>query len=94
MAINVLESDKHGNVVAKPVILWATTTIKNVTVLVAIEYADSPEEAAEIRDSGFKTEGRKIQLDLTPEQSLQLARALIDTANHVLEHSSKDKYQI
>ena len=81
MAINVLESDEHGNVVAKPVIGWMITTVKDVTVLAAIEYADS--------SSKFKTEGSKIQFDLTPQQSLQLADALINVANHVLEESTK-----
>ena len=81
MAINVLQIDEHGNVVAKPVIGWMITTDKDVTVLAAIEYADSPSE--------LTTEGSKIQLDLTPQQSLQLADALIKVANHVLEESSK-----
>jgi len=52
MAINVLESDEHTNVVAKPVIGWSVTTIKSETVLAAIEYADFPSE--------IKPKGRKI----------------------------------
>jgi hypothetical protein len=81
MAINVLESDEHGNVVAKPVIGWSVTTIKGETVLAAIEYADSPSE--------IKPEGRKIQFDLTLRQSLQLAGGLIDVVNHIREESLK-----
>ncbi len=81
MAINVLESDEHGNVVAKPVIGWMITTVKGVTVLAAVEYADSASE--------LQQEGRKIQFDLTPQQSLQLADALINVANHVLAESSE-----
>jgi hypothetical protein len=85
MAINVLQLDEHGNVVAKPVIGWMITTDKDVTVLAAIEYADSPSE--------LTTESSKIQLDLTPQQSLQLADALTKVANHVLEESSKDHFR-
>lgn len=80
MAINVLESDENGNVVANPVIGWLITTVKGTTVLAAVEYADSASE--------LQTEGRKIQFDLTPQQSMQLADALIKMANHVLEESS------
>jgi hypothetical protein len=81
MAINVLESDDHGNVVAKPVIGWSVTTIKGETVLAVIEYADSQSE--------IKPEGRKIQFDLTLQQSLRLAGGLIDVVNHIREESLK-----
>jgi hypothetical protein len=46
-----------------------------------MEYSDSPSES--------ESEGRKIQFDLTPQQSLQLADALINVANHVLEETRK-----
>ena len=61
MSFNVLETDEYGNIMAKPLIGWSVTTVEDVTVLAAFEYADSP--------SKLKTEGRKIQFELTPAQS-------------------------
>jgi hypothetical protein len=80
MAIKVLESDEHGNVVEKPVIGWLITTIKGVTVLAAIDYADAASE--------LNTDGKRIQLDLTPKQSLQLGAALINMASELLQEPS------
>ncbi len=53
MAIKVLESDEHGKVVAKPVIGWLITTIKGVTVLAAINYADAASELKVLQRLGF-----------------------------------------
>ena len=90
MSLNVLETDEHGNIVAKPVIGWSVTTVQDVTVLAAFEYT----EAA----SKLNTEGRKIQFELTPAQSLRLAASLTDVVNHILTESSEkpnvDKAQL
>jgi hypothetical protein len=37
MSLNVLETDEHGNIVAKPVIGWMVTTDQGVAVLAAFE---------------------------------------------------------
>ena len=81
MSLNVLETDEHGNIVAKLVIGWSVTTVQDVTVLAAFEYADSPSE--------LKTEGRKIQFELTPAQSLRLAASLTEVVKHILTESSE-----
>ena len=84
MSLGVLETDEHGNVVAKPVSGWCVTTVQGVTVLVGFEYVDSP--------SGLDTENRKrtIQLELKPEQSSQLATALTEVMSHLLPKSSEN----
>ena len=79
MSFNVLETDEYGNIMAKPLIGWSVTTVEDVTVLAAFEYADSP--------SKLKTEGRKIQFELTPTQSLRLAASLTGVVSHILTES-------
>ena len=81
MSLNAFETDEHGNVVANKVTAWSTTTIKNVTAIVQIEFADS--------DTARKADRKIIQLELTPEQCLQLASGLIGVANHVIEEKLK-----
>ena len=90
MSLNVLETDEHGNIVAKPVIGWSVTTVQGVTVLAAFEYTESA--------SKHNTDVRKIQFELTPAQSLRLAASLTDVVNHILTESSEkpnvDKAQL
>ena len=76
MSLNVLETDSHGNVLEKLVVGWTVTTDQGVTVVAAFEYKDSA--------SGVKQESGKIQLGLTPQQALQLAKALSNIAKDIL----------
>ena len=84
MSLNVLESDEQGNVVAKPVMGWSVTTLQGAAVLAAFEYAPSPSELETAND------GRKIQLELTLAQSLQLAASLTEVVSHILKEVSKN----
>lgn len=81
MSLNVLETDAHGRVVEKPVVEWTVTTDRAVTVVAAFEYRDTASHA--------KKEWGKIQFGLTPQQALELARALTEIANDVLQASSQ-----
>ena len=81
MSLKVLETDAHGQVVEKPVVEWTVTTDRAVTVVAAFEYRDSASHA--------KNECGKIQFGLTPQQALELARALTEIANDVLQASSQ-----
>lgn len=65
----VLEIDSSGNVVTKPIVGWKVLTVAGISVLVAIQYVDTPEE--------LETGGSKqIQLALMPQQCIDLAEAL------------------
>lgn len=81
MSLNVLESDARGHVVEKPVVEWMVTTDQGVTVVAAFEYGDSAPNANKERG--------KIQFGLTAQQALQVARALTEIANGILQKSSE-----
>ena len=81
MSLNVLETDAHGQVVEKPVVGWMVTTDQRVTVVAAFEFRDSASDA--------KNEHGKIQFGLTAQQALQLAQALSEIANGILQTSSE-----
>ncbi len=82
MTLNVLQTDRHGKIVEKPVLGWSVTTDQGATVAAAFEYRDQP--------SHRKKELQKIQLGLTPQQALQLAQALTDIATDILRKASLD----
>jgi hypothetical protein len=77
MSLNELETDEHGNVVAKALTGWTITTIKDITAIVQIEYADS--------EHATKPDRKIIQLEFTPQQCLQLASSLVGVADHILQ---------
>lgn len=81
MSLHVLETDARGHVVEKPVVKWIVTTDQGITVVAAFEYRDSAPNA--------KEECRNIQFGLTAQQALQLAQALTEIANGILQTSSE-----
>jgi len=81
MSLNILETDAHGRAVEKPVVEWMVTTDRAATVVAAFEYRDSASHAGK--------ECEKIQFGLTPQQALQLARALTEIARDILQASSE-----
>jgi len=81
MTLNVLKTDDRGNVLEKPVVGWSVTTDRGVTVDAAFEYEDSA--------PAVHTE--TIQLGLTPQQALQLAKALTDIAKGILRVPSESQ---
>jgi hypothetical protein len=42
-----LETDTSGNIITKPAIGWATTTVAGMAVILAVEYIETPEELEE-----------------------------------------------
>ena len=75
-----LQKDKNGNIVTKPVTGWITGTLAGIAVLLAIQYAETPEE--------IPNPGKQIQLALMPQQCLELAEKLTTLAKRVLEDRS------
>ncbi len=75
-----LQKDKNGNIVTRPVTGWITGTVAGIAVLLAIQYADTPEEIA--------TPSKQIQFGLMPQQCLELAEKLTTLAKRVLEDRS------
>ena len=73
---NQLRKDKDGKIASSPVIGWTTGTLAGLGILLAIDYADSPEE--------LQTGGKSVQLALMPQQALELAQKLTTLANKVL----------
>ena len=70
------ETDKHGNILTKPVVGWTTASLGEVAILLAIHYANTPAE--------IKTGHRSIQFVLTPQQCLELGEKLTTMGNHLL----------
>jgi hypothetical protein len=75
-----LVKDQDGNILTKPVTGWITGTLAEISVLLAIQYLESPLEI----ENGDKL----IQFVLTPQQSLELAEKLTTLAKRVLEDES------
>jgi hypothetical protein len=73
-----LNLDKQGNIVTKPVAGWQFHAVAESSVLLAIEYLDSPEQMRTM-------EGEMIQFVLTPPQCLELAEALTRSAKRILD---------
>jgi len=76
-----LELDEHGNIITKPVTGWTTAVLVGSAVLLAIQYANTPEEL----ESG---QSHQIQLVLQPQLCLELAENMTKQAKRILESHS------
>lgn len=84
MSIQV-QKDRDGNIISKPVMGWALMPVAGIAVLLAILYAETPQEL-ETGDT------RQIQFVLTPQACLELAERLTSIGKELLEsHSPADK---
>ena len=81
MSDKPFETDSDGHIVTKPVTGWTTASLAGVSVLLAIQYAETP-QALETEDS------KQIQLVLMPQQCLELAEALKKAGKSLLEDQS------
>jgi hypothetical protein len=72
-----LRTNKDGQIATCPVLGWTTGTVGGVAILLAIDYAETPEQ--------IQTGGKSVQLVLTPQQSLELAEKLTTLANKTLD---------
>jgi hypothetical protein len=72
-----LETDAAGMVITRPVLGWTTAAVAGSSVILQMQYAETPEE--------LKTGGRSIQFVLTPPQSLELAETLTKQAKRILD---------
>jgi hypothetical protein len=82
-AQNDLEMDNNGNIVTRPVLGWTTVPAMGTAVILAIQYAETPQE--------LKTGGRRLQLVLTPQQAQELAATLTTQAARVLSAPGPDR---
>jgi hypothetical protein len=64
-------------VITRPVLGWTTAAVAGSSVILQMQYAETPEE--------LKTGGRSIQFVLTPPQSLELAETLTKQAKRILD---------
>lgn len=81
LAKPVLEMDSNGNVVTRPVTGWSVLTLAGMSVLAAIQYAQTPQEL----ETG---NSKQIQLVLMPQQCVELAQALKKAGKSLLEDRS------
>lgn len=72
-----LQTDSSGNIVTKPVTGWAIHRVAGIAVLLAIEYADTPEELE-------KGANKRMQFVLNAPKTLELAEALTRAANGIM----------
>lgn len=78
-----LEKDNEGNIITRPITEWAIGPAGGVAVLLAVRYAERPEEL----ESGSK----QVQLVLMPEQALELAETLTRHAHRVLQTPTTER---
>jgi hypothetical protein len=78
---NEFETDKDGNVILRPVTGWTMAPVAEMSVLLAIEYAETPEEL----ENGTT---HRMQFGLLPQECLRLAEALTRQAQRLLEPHS------
>ena len=72
-----LETDRNGQIIAKPVIGWTTATVAGMSVILAIRYIETLAE--------IETGGKSLQLALTPQQCLELSETLTRLAKKNLQ---------
>ena len=75
------ETDKNGNIITKPVTGYTIGPVAGMAVLLAIEYVESPAEL----ESG---KSKRIQLILTPQQTLEIADVMTRRAKSLLQPAS------
>ena len=64
-----LKTDEHGDAIMYPVTGWKLRTVADIELMIAIEYAETPEQ--------YQTaERRTLQVVLYPEQAAKLAEDL------------------
>ena len=71
------ETDDAGMLVTCPLMGWRMAPVADTLVLVRLRYAETPEELG--------TEGRALQMILTPSQAQELADELAQTARRILD---------
>ena len=76
MAIQ-LKTNDSGNIITKPVTGYVIAPVAEIAVLLAIQYADNPQDID-------KEEKPQIQFVLTPQQCLEIAAAMTRRARILL----------
>jgi hypothetical protein len=77
-----LETDKNGNISTMPIMGWIVVPAAEIAILLAIQYAETPQE--------IETGGRQIRFVLKPQQCLELAKILTTQAKRLLRpHTGK-----
>jgi len=70
-------NDASSNIKLKPIIGWEIGVVAGISLLLAIQYAESPQD--------FQTGGKSVRFVLTPEQALLLAEKLQKAGKSLLE---------
>jgi hypothetical protein len=70
------EVDENGELVIRPLTRWRIARVAESVVFLALQYSDS--------SADLRTGKRSLQLGLTPQQSLELADALIRQTHAIL----------
>ena len=71
-----LKTNKRQKLITTPVIGWTTGTLAGISVLLAIDYTEKPQD--------IQTGGKSVQLALTAPQALELGEKLKTLANQIL----------
>lgn len=77
MGIEQLETDADGMLITRPVLGWVTMPVMGMSVLLRLQYAETPAE--------LETGGRRLQVLLTPQACLHLADELTKQARQILD---------
>jgi hypothetical protein len=72
-----LDKDADGQIIIRPLLRWITLPVAGTSVLLAVQYAETLEEAETRR-------GKQLQLILTPEQCLLVSERLTTLAKNIL----------
>ena len=78
-----LQTDNAGNIITQPLTGYATRTVANLAGLLVLQYAPTP-ESLEIEEKR-----QQVQIVLSPQQGLELARALTTLCELLLQNAEK-----
>ena len=71
----------NGSLAVQPPIGWETAPVQGMAIVAKLQYATSPENAAQIYAG--TTEASSLQLIVTPDQADELAQRLHQLAAHI-----------
>jgi hypothetical protein len=76
-SLSDIEIGSDGLVRTRPVLGWMTVPVAGMSVILRLNYAETPEE--------LRTGGRHLQVIMTPQQCLELAEVLTRQARQILD---------
>lgn len=76
MADSPFDLDAQGNVITRPFLGYTVAPVAGMSVIARLNYAETPADIG--------TEGKALQLVMTPQQALELAAVLTRNAQYIL----------